>query len=300
MTGASSGMGFDAAMLLCELGYTVAATVRKEADGERLRAAAADPERMHPLLVDVTDAAQVAAAVTDVERLIAPGGRLAGMFSNAGIALMAGELSAELCPIETQQRVMEVNFWGAVRAIRAFLPLLREARGTLVVNSALMARTVLPYNAGYAASKCALEGWVDGLRREVHPLGVRVTLVEAAAVSTSLEAKQDLDAIPATAPYAAQRPMMQRFLAMQASRRDDPACAPRRVSEKVAAAIQSSRPPVRTIVGGGARPIWLLGALPDRAQDVVMTTAVRVAAGRRLPRALVAPSPRGYGRSASP
>lgn len=287
VTGASSGIGRDAALLLNELGYTVVGTVRREADADRLVAAAPAPERLHPVLVDVTRPEQLDPARRDVEDLLPAGRGLTALFSNAGIAALSGELSAEACPIEVQQRVMEVNHWGAVRVIQAFLPLVRRERGTVVVNSALMARTVLPFNAGYAASKCALEGWVDSLRREVRPHGVRVTLVEAAAISSSLESKQDPDAVPDDSPYPEQRAMVQRFLALQAARRDAPSCAPRRFSEKVVAAIQARRPPPRTIVGGGARPIWLLGALPDRVQDRVITTAVQWAASSPAP----APAP---------
>lgn len=274
VTGASSGMGHDAARYLASLGYLVFATVRHADDGERLRASVADPSRVHPLLLDVTDTDAVDAGAGEVARVLDGNGRLAGVFSNAGIAAFTGDLSAERCPLATQQRVMDVNHFGAVRVTQAFLPLLRAGRGTLVVNSALMARTVIPFNAGYAASKCALEGFVDGLRREVAAQGVRVVLIEAAAISTDLEAKQDPDRVPADPLYPAQKALAARFLGMQAARRDDPACSPRRVSELVAHAIQTPRPRPRYRVGGGHRPIALLGALPDGVQDAVFAALV--------------------------
>ena len=275
VTGASSGIGRDAALLLNGLGYTVAGTVRREVDADALVDAAPVRERMQPVLLDVTRDDQLGPARRDVEALLPEGRGLTALFSNAGIAHLTGELSAEACPIDVQRRVMEVNHWGAVRVIQTFLPLVRRERGTVVVNSALMAHTVLPFNAGYAASKCALEGWVDSLRREVGPHGVRVTLVEAGAVTTGLEGKQDLDAVPADSPYPEQRGMLRALEGLQASRGDAPARSPRRFSEAVVAAIQSPRPPVRTRVGGGAVPIWLLGTLPDRLQDLLITSAVR-------------------------
>lgn len=296
VTGASSGIGRATALLLHELGYSVAGTVRRERDADALVASAGGSGRMHPVLLDVTRSDQLAPAQRDVAALLAPGRGLTALFSNAGIAAMAGELSCEACPIEVQQRVMEVNHWGAVRVIQTFLPLVRRERGAVVVNSALMARTVLPFNAGYAASKWALEGWVDSLRREVRSHGVRVTLVEAAAISSDLEAKQDVEAIPLDSPYPEQRAVMRRFLAAQAARRDAPACDPRRVAEKVVGAIQSPRPPARTIVGGGARPIWLLGSLPDRVQDAVLAGLVRWAASSGPP----APAPVVVGTGARP
>ena len=289
VTGASSGIGRDACTYLHGLGYTVLGTVRHIADGEALRAAVSEPDRLHPVVVDVTDTAGVAAARDEVAELV--GGRgLAGLFSNAGIAAYSGDLSCEGCPLETQPRVMDVNHFGAVRVVQAFLPLVRRARGTIVINTALMTRTVIPFNAGYAASKAALETWADSLRREVRPHGVRVVVVRAAAVSSALESKQDPDAIPTDTPYPEQAGLARYFLAMQARHHDDPSCSPRRVSEKVAAALQSSHPAPKVIVGGGALPIWALGGLPARVQDAVIGAAVgRFGAGGRQPASTPAP-----------
>lgn len=282
VTGASSGIGADAAAHLNELGYVVIGTVRKEADAEQLVASAAHPDHMHAVLLDVTRDDQLAPAREQVEALLPTGRGLTALFSNAGVASLSGELSCETCPLERQQRVMDVNFWGAVRVVQTFLPLVRRERGTIVLNSALMAHTVLPFNAGYAASKCALEGWADALRREVRPHGVRVAMVEAAAIATSLEAKQAPEPVPSDSPYPEQQAVAARFLAMGREHADDPACSPRRFSEKVVEAIQSPRPKPRAIVGGGSRPIWAIGLLPDRVQDLVLTTMVkRMAASAR-------------------
>jgi len=281
ITGTSSGIGEATAKLLVGLGYTVLGTVRHDDDGNRLRGEVADPDRFVPVRCDVAEAETVAAARGRVLALLDDEGlRLAGVFSNAGIAMMRGDLSAEGCPIETQERVMAVNHFGAVRVLQAFLPRLRADRGRVVVNSALMTHTVLPFNAGYAEAKLALEGFADSLRREVRPHGVRVTIIRAAAISSALEEKQDVDAIPADGPYPEQHAVMATFLGLQARRAGAASTSPDRFAEKVAFALQAPRPPTRMIVGGGARPIWLLGLLPDRAQDAVFATAVRLA-GRR-------------------
>lgn len=283
ITGASSGIGEDAALYLNELGYTVFAGVRRAEDGERVRSRAARPGAFHHLLLDVTDDAQVARARDEVTRLLGAGRGLTALVSNAGIAALRGDVSCEGCPIETQQQVMDVNFFGAVRVVQAFLPLVRVARGTVVVNSALMAHTVLPFNGGYAASKCALEGWADSLRREVAPLGVRVALIEAAGIASELEAKQDPSSIPADTPYRAQRPLIGMSAQLMRRKAGDPRLSPRRVSELVAGAIADRRPKPRRIVGGGARPIWVLGCLPDRAQDAVFRIGLSVLARRSHP-----------------
>ena len=186
VSGASCGIGEDAALFLNQLGYLVAAGIRREPDGDLLQAKAVDPERLRPVVFDVTSDDQVAAARQTIEGMLETGRRFAGVFSNAGVAHYEGDTSSEGTPMNVRENVMDINFLGGVRFIRAFLPLARAARGRIIINSALMARTVLPFNAGYAASKCALEGWADSLRREVGPYGVRVVLIEAAAISTGL------------------------------------------------------------------------------------------------------------------
>lgn len=267
VTGSSSGIGRDAVLYLNGLGYSVFANVRREEDGASLSASARYPERMHPLVFDVTSAVGVASAVGAVSATLHERGRLIGLFSNAGMGAYDGDLSCEGCALDTQRRLMDVNFFGAVRVIQAFLPILRESRGTVIVNSAMIAHAVIPFNAGYAASKCALEGWVDSLRREVQPLGVRVSLIQAAEIQTEFLAKAKPEGIPANTPYKAQYALAQMFFAKQRPSTPPRAAAPRRVSELVARILQQDHPRTRYHVGRGAKPLYLLGLLPDRIQD---------------------------------
>jgi NAD(P)-dependent dehydrogenase (short-subunit alcohol dehydrogenase family) len=256
-----------------ELGYTVFAGVRKLDDGERVKAAAACPDRLYPVRLDVTDAEQVGAARTIVSEQVGPGG-LTALISNAGIAAMSGAASCEECPIETQQMVMDVNFFGAVRVVQAFLPLLRASRGTVIFNTALMARTVIPFNGGYAASKCALEGWADSLRREVEPLGVRVAMIEAGYIASDLEHKQHEPCADYKPIYPLEAGIHAAMTKSSAGLAGRAGASPRRVSEAIAAAVVAENPRPRRIVGLGARPIWAIGALPDRLQDRIFAAGL--------------------------
>lgn len=273
ITGASSGIGRDAALHFNQLGYRVFAGVRTLDDGRQVAAASADPAHCVPLQLDVTDASQVLQARDTVLADVGPQG-LTALISNAGIAALSGAMSCEECPLETQQRVMDVNHFGAVRVIQAFLPLLRAAQGTVVVNTALMAHTVIPFNAGYAASKCAMEGWVDSLRREVAPAGVRVAMIEAGYISSDLERKQHADAEFTSAIYPAEASLPSAMAASADRFANSPSASPRRMSEAMARAVDARKPKPRHIVGTGARAIWTVGCLPDRTQDTIFRVAM--------------------------
>ena len=290
ITGASSGIGRDAALRFSELGYRVFAGVRRLEDGQKVSAASAHPELCEPLLLDVTDPGQVRAAVQTVSAALDPEG-LTALVSNAGIAAMSGAASCEECPVETQQRVMDVNFFGAVRVIQAFLPMLRKSHGTVVVNTALMAHTVIPFNGGYAASKWALEGWADSLRREVGPYRVRVAMIEAGYISSELEHKQKA-LPPVGGAYPLEAGLQAAIAASSRRLAGRPSASPRRVSEAMVRAVRSGNPKPRRIVGTGARVIWTVGCLPDRVQDALFRTALPRLARRAAPAAAAgSPSP---------
>ena len=273
ITGASSGIGKDAALYFNQLGYTVFAGVRKLTDGEHVRAAASLPDQFYPVQLDVTSVDEVNAAKAFVADRVGDDG-LTTLISNAGIAMMSGAASCEQCPIETQQLVMDVNFFGAVRVVQAFLPLLRASRGTVIFNTALMARTVIPFNGGYAASKCALEGWADSLRREVEPLGVKVAMIEAGYIASELEHKQHATPSDPEQIYPLEAAIHATMASSSAKLANRAGASPRRMSEAMAAAASADHPKPRRVVGVGARPIWAIGALPDRLQDRIFAAGL--------------------------
>lgn len=283
ITGASSGIGRDAALYFNQHGYHVFAGVRHLDDGQRVKAEAARPDQLVPLVLDVRSDSDVEASKATVVEHVGSAG-LTTLISNAGIAAMSGPSSCEQCPLGTQQHVMDVNFFGAVRVVQAFLPLLRESRGTIVFNTALMARTVLPFNAGYAASKCALEGWADSLRREVQSLGVRVAIIEAGYLASDLESKQhssqgDPSAERIYPLEVGLRAAMARSSKALAGRRS---ASPRRMSEAMFAAAEATRPKPRRIVGTGARAIWTIGVMPTAVQDRLINAALGRLTRRQL------------------
>ncbi len=129
--------------------------------------------------LDVTDEASVAAAVArTMERF----GSIDALVNNAGYCLRG---AVEECTFEEIRKQFETNFFGAVRMIQHVLPFMRKERKGVIVNfSSIAALSTSAGSAFYGASKCAVEGLSDGLRKEVEPLGVRVMVVEPGPFKT--------------------------------------------------------------------------------------------------------------------
>ena len=270
VTGASSGIGAAVARELVRRGCVVFGTVRGAADAASLAARGATP-----VLMDVTDAASIAAARVQVERALA-GRPLAGLVNNAGIA-GAGPL--ELLPLEEFRHVLEVNLIGVLAVTQAFLPLLKAARGRIVNVSSVAGRGALPFMGPYAASKFALEAMSDSLRRELLPFRVAVIVIEPGSVQSRIWEKveaMDLSRYRDT-PYAS---VLERFrdAALRGAKRAPPADS---VARAVGKALTARRPAIRMLVS--AHPIIdrLVLRIPDRWMDWLIERAVWGKAGKR-------------------
>src|SRR5262249_35716225 len=150
VTGASSGIGRATALRLAAAGQHVYAGVRREADGGSLRSAAAavhgrggpgDGE-ITPLILDVTEAGQGAAAAAAGGAVPAHAARRDGLVNNAGVGLAC---PAELLPLDAFRRLTEINVTGQLAVTQAFLPLLRRAQGRIVVIGTIGVRFGPPF-----------------------------------------------------------------------------------------------------------------------------------------------------------
>jgi NAD(P)-dependent dehydrogenase (short-subunit alcohol dehydrogenase family) len=188
ITGCSSGIGRAVARHFAAAGFRVYATMRRPEGnaGEELRAeAAARGWALATPALDVTSDASVAAAVSAV---LAEAGRIDVLVNNAGHYLVG--TVEETSPDELREQ-LETNVVGVLRVTRAVLPAMRAQRdGAVVTVSSVAGRVALPVVAPYHASKWAVEALVEGLRYEVHPFGIRVTLVEPGPFKTALHANE--------------------------------------------------------------------------------------------------------------
>jgi NAD(P)-dependent dehydrogenase (short-subunit alcohol dehydrogenase family) len=141
-----------------------------------------------PVFLDVTDARSIASAVADVRK---NSGVLHGLINNAGIAICG---PIEGLSLEDWHRQFETNLFGLVELTRLCLPLLRETKGRVLNISSVSGRIASPYLSPYSASKFALEGFSDSLRREMRRFGVHVALIEPGPLATPIWQKSVADA----------------------------------------------------------------------------------------------------------
>lgn len=191
VTGVSTGIGRAAAKSLIDAGWRVFGSVRKEKDAADAKAALG--AGFVPLVFDVTDEPSIRAAAKEVDAAL-DGVTLKGLVNNAGIAV-AGPVG--YLPAADLQRQLDVNLYGPLRVIQAFLPMLgtdrkrRGAPGRIVNMSSVAGRMASPFMAPYAISKHALEALSESLRRELLMHGVDVVIIGPGAVKTPIWAKAD-------------------------------------------------------------------------------------------------------------
>jgi NAD(P)-dependent dehydrogenase (short-subunit alcohol dehydrogenase family) len=273
VTGASTGIGRATALDLAARGQHVYAGVRRPTDGaalEKAAAEAASPGELTPLLLDVTDPAQIAAAVDTVTGHVGPAG-LTGLVNNAGIGVFA---PLELTGVETFRRILEINVTGQLALTQAFLPLLRRDQGRIVMIGSIGARFTPPFVGSLAATKSALAAMTEALRQELAPWNIRVVLVEPASIHSEAVGKLDHD----TRQLMDQASPEGRALYEDAFGRlvagfsalHEKGSPPSVVARTVAHALTASRPRARYLTGkNGYRMAFMAAVLPTRAQDAL-------------------------------
>jgi NAD(P)-dependent dehydrogenase (short-subunit alcohol dehydrogenase family) len=265
ITGTSTGIGWGTAKILIGHGFRVFGSVRKKADADRL---AAEFGRLFvPLLFDVTDEAAVKAAAAQVRAALA-GETLAGLVNNAGVAIAGPFL---YLPIADFRRQLEINVVGVVNVTQAFAPLLGADRalkggpGRIVNISSVGGQVASPFVWPYNASKFALEGLSEGLRRELLPFGIDVIVIAPGAVATPIWSKAEEVDITAylSTPYAEPLKRLRAYMLALGEK----GLPPERIGEVVLQALTAPRPKVRYRVTPNPLQDWMARTLPKRFID---------------------------------
>jgi NAD(P)-dependent dehydrogenase (short-subunit alcohol dehydrogenase family) len=243
ITGASTGIGRATALHLDRAGWKVFAGVRKQTDAEALGAAGS--ERLQPLLLDVTDVEQIAAAAERVSADAQSG--LHGLVNNAGIAI-PGPL--ETLSIEDFRRQIEVNMTAHVAVAQAMLPSIRTARGRIVFISSIGGRVALPLTGAYHAAKFGIEAVGDVFRQELRPWGIKVAIVEPGSIDTPIWERGELTADEIATPerealYGRVVESYRKVIRDTAER----GIPPKKVAKAIEHALTAKRPRARYLVG---------------------------------------------------
>lgn len=204
ITGASSGIGAASARAAAAAGFRVALAARSKDALEKL-VGEIGKDRAIALACDVTDyESQQQMVAGTLDRF----GSIHAVFANAGTGGEPGGFSA--APIESWQRIVEVNILGVAYTLRASLEALKRARGHVLITGSVAGRRTIA-GSMYSASKWAVSAIGYGLREELRGTGVRVTLIEPGMVDTPFfdEPKPDAlrtDDIARAVVYALQQP----------------------------------------------------------------------------------------------
>lgn len=260
VTGASTGIGRATVERLAADGYAVVAGVRRDGD--------APPAATGQVLIDLGEPESVLKAAKDL--LEKTDGELAGLVNNAGINVNG---PFEVLPIEEWRRQFEVNLFGQLALTRELLPALLDSRGRIVTVGSVGGRFSAPFLGPYSASKFAVRAWMDALRHELAPHGVKAVLIEPGAIDTPIWNKGNAHAdnvLDGMSQEQKQRYTGQvagaRKLAAMAERNAIP---PAKVADVIATAMSSRRPRGRYLVGTDAHLQALIAAAPTRTSDWV-------------------------------
>jgi NAD(P)-dependent dehydrogenase (short-subunit alcohol dehydrogenase family) len=268
ITGTSSGIGWGTAKVLLERGLRVFGSVRKQADADRLKGEFG--ANFTPFLFDVTDEAQVLAAAREV-RAELEGETLAGLVNHAGIAVAGPVLDLSA---DEFRRQMNVSVIGPIIATQAFGPLLgadpslHGPKGRIVMISSVAGKNGNPLMSAYSASKFAVEGLSESLRREMMLFGIDVIIIAPGAVKTPIWAKAEEDDISGykNSPFFPALERIRKFM-LQLGERGLPA---EKVGELVHHALTAPNPRVRYQISADPMRHLMTAILPKRMVDRII------------------------------
>jgi NAD(P)-dependent dehydrogenase (short-subunit alcohol dehydrogenase family) len=243
ITGTSTGIGLATALALGRAGHKVYATMRNPSRAPELAEKTAQ-EKL-PIRISVMDVDSDSSVATGIANIQKDAGQIDVLVNNAGVERNG---SVEELALADFRAVMETNYFGALRCIKALLPQMRQRKSGCIINVASVAgRIATSPLAPYTASKFALEALSDALAQEMKMFNVRVAIVEPGIIetpmATGLEERRD------GSPYPQQRRLAHLFTA--ALKNPVP---PSLVAEKIKEIIENGTWQLRHLVGPDAVP----------------------------------------------
>jgi NAD(P)-dependent dehydrogenase (short-subunit alcohol dehydrogenase family) len=256
VTGSSSGIGFETALLLARSGFHTYATMRNLEKSKSITEIA-NTEKL-PLQVvqlDVNDDISVKNAIDKIVSA-AENKRIDVLVNNAGYGLFG---SVEDTSIEEIKAQFETNFFGVIRVTQQVLPIMRKQHsggGTIVNVSSVGGRIGVPVLSAYQSTKFALEGLSESMSYELEPFGIRVVIIEPGFIRTNI-VNSSTSAQKALDPKSPYFPLMQKVKNHFKSMMENASSSspPEEVAKVILQAITSKNQQLRYTVGNDAATI---------------------------------------------
>ena len=274
ITGVSTGIGYSAALHLINNGYRVFGSVRNVEDEIKLQNEFG--ENFHPIIFDVVNKDQIEEAVKKVENIVGENG-IDCLINNSGIAI-----GGPILHIDTNvfRKQFEVNVFGVVTVTKLFERLLGAYKnsnhlGKIIMISSVSGKRSYPFIAPYTASKHALEGLSDSLRRELLLYGIDVILIEPGPIKTAI---WDKAPGPDNNPFKGTdyEPALKNFY-KQVIEKGKKGLNADVVAKRIQKIIESSNPKTRYVISANKlRDYYLPGWFSDRFFDKIISNVLNL------------------------
>jgi NAD(P)-dependent dehydrogenase (short-subunit alcohol dehydrogenase family) len=249
VTGSSSGIGFETALLLSKSGFHTYASMRNLEKSKNITEIV-NTENL-PLRVIQLDVNDDISVKNVINKIIAENGRIDVLINNAGYGLFSPIEDITLDQVKEQ---FETNFFGVVRLVKEVLPVMRKQRNGIIVNvSSGAGRVAIPVSSAYVATKFALEELSESMRYELKEFGINIIIIEPGVIRTNFveNMKTAGTRSRSESPYA---DLIGRTLKGFGGLMDN-SSPPKLVAEAILNAITSKEPEIRYVVGDDAKSI---------------------------------------------
>ena len=246
MTGSSSGVGFETSLLLAKNGFRTYATVRNPDKAKAIRNISDKGEL--PIQVVELDVNSDKSVEDAIDRINDESKRIDVLVNNAGYSLIGALEDLSMEEIKAQ---FETNLFGAIRVMKAVLPIMRKQQGGTIVNvSSTSGRVAFPLFSVYSGTKFALEGVSESMRYETEPLGMKIILIEPGTIRSNF-ASNSIIGCKAAEPSSPYAPLVE-TLQKATARIIDQGVPPEEVAKVILKAVTIDNPNLRYLVGNDA------------------------------------------------
>ena len=183
VTGSSSGIGYETALLLARNGFRTYATMRNLEKAKAISdISKSEKLALHTIKLDVTDEKSVNEAIKTIK---SDAGRIDVLVNNAGYGLTGSLEDLSMSEIKAQY---ETNVFGLIRVTQAVLPIMREQKSGIIVNiSSIGGKMAIPLQSPYHGTKFAVEGLSESIAYELEPFGIKIVIIEPGAIKTNFD-----------------------------------------------------------------------------------------------------------------